>query len=148
VAAYSYQNPNAIGNTSANINDYTLSFDVEVNSANSSMSLAVNTFTGPGLRYRTGEVGFPGGLQITSANVFEHFEFNLGSFVPTHLNFDPRGSIWMISFTGNYTGFAVPSVGNQILFSNFEVTMAPEPSLLALFGLSTAGVLILFRNRQ
>jgi hypothetical protein len=145
---YSYQNPVVSGNTSANINDYTLSFDAAVNVANAGFGVSVSTYLND-LGPLTGELDSPSEFPISTANTFEHFTLNLGSdFIPGLSHFDPRGTSWVVALYSTSRDFGVPSTGNQVTFANIQVTMVPEPSILALLGLGAVAGLTFLRRAE
>lgn len=143
IAEYEYRNMSVSGNTSANVSDYTLSFDAAVNVANAGVWLVVSTLHN----------GSPGDLSsylmISNPNTFEHFTLNLasdfvGGFPGT---FDPLSEWWQLDFNMMSQDFGDPSTGNQLIISNLELTMVPEPSSLALCALSAVMGLTFLRRR-
>ncbi len=149
-AAFQYQSTTTTGNTSANLGDYTLSFDAEVNAANGGFQLIAETFSGGVISSGTlsGHGIISPNIQLGTANVFQHFSYNLSQFAvdpfgaTSHLPV-PTDQAWQIAFaiqTG--TGpWNEPTTGAQLIIDNIQLTMVPEPApvtLCALGGLAVA----------
>lgn len=122
-AGYGYINSATGGNTSVNLNDYTLSFDAAVNVANAGFALQFHNDAS------SGSLASASDFLISTPNSFEHFDLNLGSAFTGYGGFDPRGSVWVIDFFTSNFDFGAPSIGDQLIFSNVQLTMVPEPSL-------------------
>jgi hypothetical protein len=86
---------------------------------------------------------------ISNPNTFEHFTLNLASdFQDGHIGtFDPLSEWWQVDFNMMSEDFGDPSTGDQLIISNLELTMVPEPSSLALCALSAAAGLVFLRRR-
>lgn len=155
-AAFQYQDTAVTGNTSANLSDYTLSFDAEVNAADGGFQLVVETFSGGVITGTpTGHGIISPNIQLGTANVFQHLSYNLGSLVV-----DPYGSTsnlpvptdqaWQIAFaiqsgTGPWTE---PTTGAQLIIDNIQLTMVPEPASVAMCALGGLAVAFAFIRRR
>jgi hypothetical protein len=89
---------------------------------------------------------------ISNPNTFEHFTLNLasdfgGGGLPD--TFDPLSEWWQLYFNMMSQDFGDPSTGDQLIISNLELTMVPEPSSLslALCALSAVAGLAFLRRR-
>lgn len=156
-AAFQYQNATVTGNTSANLGDYTLSFDAEVNAANGGFQLVVETFSGGviGSGTLSGHGIISPNIQLGTANVFQHLSYNLSQFAV-----DPYGATsnlpvptdqaWQIAFaiqTG--TGpWNEPTTGAQLVIDNIQLTMVPEPASLTLSALGGLAAAFAFLRRR
>jgi hypothetical protein len=139
---YSDRYPSVSGNTSANISDYTLSFDAAVNVANAGFWLVVSTL------HNGSPSDVSSFLGISNPNAFEHFSLNLASAFGGGGTLDPLSEWWQLDFNMLTSwGFADPSTGDQLLISNVQLTMVPEPSSLALGALSVMTGLAFLRRR-
>jgi hypothetical protein len=85
----------------------------------------------------------------SNPNTFEHFTLNLTSDFGDGLpdTFDPLSEWWQLDFNMMSQDFGDPSTGDQLIISNLELTMVPEPSSLALCALSAAAGLVFLRRR-
>lgn len=146
IAEYEYRNMSVSGNTSANLSDYTLSFDAAVNVANAGFWLVVSA---PQYDSVVDYLASPSAILISNPNTFEHFTLNLASdFQDGHIGtFDPLSEWWQVDFNMMSEDFGDPSTGDQLIISNLELTMVPEPSSLALCALSAAAGLVFLRRR-
>jgi len=143
------------GNTSANLSDYTLSFDAEVNMAGGGIDMTLQTIpaTGPA----DGESDPSSPFYPASANVFQHFAINLSSMmanagfglgagaVPT----DPN---WQLAFgIEEGHGWANPSTGDQVIIDNIQLTMVepvPEPASSSFCVMGGVAALAFLRRRK
>jgi hypothetical protein len=85
----------------------------------------------------------------SNPNTFEHFTLNLTSDFGDGLpdTFDPLSEWWQVDFNMMSQDFGDPSTGDQLIISNLELTMVPEPSSLALCALSAVAGLAFLRRR-
>jgi hypothetical protein len=144
--AYQYQNGNVGGaNTSPNMSDYTLSFDVEVNKANGGFALILQTWAGTFFSGAFSQSQYPSEITLAVPTVFQHYTLNLGSF-PSGLV--PTGQTWQVAFQMDEYTYGVPSSGDQLVIDNVVLTMVPEPSALALGGLAAAAFGCLRRKKS
>lgn len=155
--AFQYQNTTVAGNTSANLGDYTLSFDAEVNAANGGFQLVVETFSGGVISSGTlsGHGIISPNIQLGTANVFQHLSYNL-----SQLAVDPYATTshlpvttdqaWQIAFaiqTG--TGpWNEPTTDAQLVIDNIQLTMVPEPVSLTLSALGGLAAAFAFLRRR
>ena len=145
--AYQYQDGNTGGlNTSANLSDYTLSFDAEVNKAGGGFSLIVqswaNTFfggAGPTQSSSTSD------FTVSTPGAFQHFSVNLGS-LSSGLN--PTGQTLQIAWQMDEFTYGGPGTGNQLVIDDVQLTMVPEPSTLALSALGGLCGFVVIRRRR
>jgi len=145
--AFQYQLGNVGGaNTSANLSSYTLSFDASVNKAGGGFSLTFQDWANPGFSGAMGSSTDPTEHTIATPNSFQHFSINLGNFTNGSTPANPAGQTWQIAFQmDEFTFGTAPTTGNQLIIDNVGITMAPEPSCLAL---GAFGLLALFRFRK
>src|SRR3954464_4153455 len=68
--AFQYQNGNVPGNSSANLSDYTLSFDAAVNKANGGFALIVQNWTGTFFSGTFSQSQYPTEITLATPNVF------------------------------------------------------------------------------
>jgi hypothetical protein len=154
-AAVQLQEHVVSGNTSANLGDYTLSFDAE--STAGSLNLQLQTWSlanfggtqGGTLNTAPASPGY--GNDLTLSPTYTHYTLNLGNstIFPAFTGFNPQGGTWQIAFQLNGGGNGNPA-NLTMNIDNVMLTMAtpvPEPSTLALAGLGALGGLMLFRRR-
>jgi hypothetical protein len=142
--AYQYQNGNVTGNTSANLGDYTLSFDAAVNKANGGFALIVQNWTGTFFSGSFSQSSYPAEITLATPNVFQHFTINLGTLNPGAV---PNGQTWQIAWQMDEFAYGGPGTGDQLIIDNVMVTMVPEPTTLTLAILGVASVAILRRRK-
>jgi hypothetical protein len=142
------------GNTSLNLSDYTLSFDVQTTAGSLNLQLqtwAGNYFGGSMSGTLNTAPASPGyGNDLNPGTAYTHYDLNLANATvfPNVNTFVPTGGTWQIAFQLNGGGNGNPSqltlnVDNVVL----TMTAVPEPATAALAGLGAAGLLI-FRRRQ
>lgn len=127
--AVPYINQIVSGNTSMNPSDYTLSFDAE--STSGYLDIAISTWDG---QYSSGS--FDGVLQdnyVPLTNSFQHFSINLGTMEGTLSGLGVAGGTYEFLFQ-LYTSEPSPYTDTGVIDS-LQLTMVPEPSPVALFGL-------------
>lgn len=142
--AFQYQNGNVTGNSSANLSDYTLSFDAAVNKANGGFALVLQNWTGTFFSGTFSQSQYPTEITQATPNVFQHYSINLGTLNPGAV---PTGATWQIAWQMDEYTFGGAGTGDQMVIDNVQVTMVPEPSSLAL-GLLGAGCLAVLRRRK
>ena len=152
-AAAQLQESTVSGNTSANLSDYVLSFDISATAG--SLQLQIQTWSGNGfggvmsgtLNTAPNPPGFGNDLALTSS--FVHYSLNLGNLTvfPDRGTFSPLGGTWQIAFQHNGGGNGIPS---QLVLNidNVVLTMVPEPSTFALAGLGGAAMMFIRRRRK
>jgi hypothetical protein len=133
---YSDRYVNVTGNTSANLSDYILSFDV----------MAKGSAAHPGF-WVVVSGDSSGLLTLSDPTSFQHFSLNLGSNLGGPA-LNPLSTTWQLDFNLIPPYFeGEPSVGDQFILSNVELTMVPEPSLPILALLALSGLAIrAYRN--
>ena len=137
---FQYQTTLASGNTSANDNDYTLSFDAEVNAANGGFYLDVQSFAGSTISgTASGEGTLASLVQLATPNVFQHFSYNLGQMLTNPYGVPnlpiATSQCWQIAFAiQNGIGpWGEPTTDAQVIIDNIQLTMVepvPEPASL------------------
>jgi PEP-CTERM motif len=152
--AVQLQESSATGNTSANLSDYTLSFDAMCTTGGS-LNLQIQTWSGTGfggtgpttLNTAPANPGYGNDLTLTSS--YTHFDLNFGNstIFQDSSGFTPTGGTLQITFQVNGGGNGNPS---SITFDvdNVVLTMVPEPSSLALGALSALSGFAFFRRRK
>jgi hypothetical protein len=143
--AYQYQNGNVTGNSSANLADYTLSFDAAVNKANGGFALIVQNWTGTFFSGTFSQSSYPTEITLATPNVFQHFSINLGTLNPGAV---PTGQTWQIAWQMDEFAYGGPGTGDQLIIDNVMVTMVPEPSSLVLAFLGAASFAFLRRRKD
>jgi PEP-CTERM motif len=142
--AYQYQNGNVTGNSSANLGDYTLSFDAAVNKANGGFALILQNWTGTFFSGTFSQSQYPSEITLATPNVFQHFTINLGTLNPGAA---PTGQTWQIAWQMDEFAYGGPGTGYQLIIDNVMVTMVPEPSTVALAVLGAASFGFLRRRK-
>jgi hypothetical protein len=142
--AYQYQSGNTTGNTSANLADYTLSFDALVNKANGGFAFIVQAWAGTFFSGAMSSSQTASDIRLVTPNVFQHYDINLGTL---NGNLVPTGATLQIAWQMDEFTFGGPGTGDQMVIDNIRLTMVPEPSTLALGALGL-GVFVLIRRRN
>lgn len=151
-----YQNGGVTGNTSANLSDYTISFDAEsVGSSIGSLNLQIQSWTGAGFGgTQTGTLNTaplsPGyGNDLTLYSTYTHYSLNLGnsSIFQGNSGFLPNGGTWQIAFQLNGPGAGANGWTETLNVDNLQVSVVPEPTILGLSGLGIALSGMLIRRR-
>jgi hypothetical protein len=146
-----YQNGGVTGNTSANLSDYTISFDAAASSG-VSLNLQIQSWTGAAfggtetgtLNTAPANPGYGNDIALTTS--FQHYSFNLGNTTVFQGNngFLPNGGTIQIAFQMDYGASPPWTVATDV--DNLQLTMAsvPEPTVMALcgMGISLTGRLI------
>lgn len=144
--AYQYQDGNTGGiNTSANLGDYTLSFDAKVNKSGG-FGLIVQSWSGTYFSGATSSSSSPSDYAISTPGQFEHFSVNLGTLNP---GVNMTGQTLQLAWQMDEYMYGGPGTDDQLVIDNVELTMAvPEPSTCALATLGgIAGILTLRRRK-
>lgn len=150
-----YQNGGVTGNTSANLSDYTLSFDAESTTATlGSLNLQLQSWTGAGFTgTQTGTLNTapasPGyGNDLTLTPTYTHYSLNLGdtSIFQGNSGFLPNGGTIQIAFQLNGPGAGSSGWTETLNVDNLQLTMVPEPATLALCGLGLTGLVFIRRR--
>jgi hypothetical protein len=146
-----YQNGGVTGNTSINLSDYTLSFDA--NATAGSLNIQVQSWTGAGFggtmtgTLNTAPVaGF--GDDLTLNGTYTHYSLNLGDGSVWHNNtgFLPNGGTIQIAM--QFDGGGPTPYANTMNIDNFQLSMVPEPTIMALTGAGIAMTGLLIRRRK
>jgi hypothetical protein len=149
-----YQNGGVTGNTSANLSDYTLSFDAAASSG-VSLNIQIQSWTLGGFQgSQTGTLNTapanPGyGNDISLTTSYQHYSFNLGNTTVFQGNtgFLPNGGTIQMAFQLDYGAQPPWTVAMDI--DNLQLTMAtvPEPTIMALSGMGISLTGLLLRRR-
>ena len=152
-AAVQLQEHVVTGNTSANLSDYTLSFDARASAG--SLNLQIQTWSlanfggtqGGTLNTAPANPGYGNDLTLTPTN-YTHFSLNLGNstIFPASTGFDSLGGTWQIAFQLNGGGNGNPA-NLTMNIDNVVLTMVPEPSSIALCAMGVVSGLMLIRRR-
>jgi hypothetical protein len=149
-----YQNGGISGNTSANLSDYTLSFDAEANAG--SLNLQLQSWTGAGFGgTQTGTLNTapssPGyGNDLVLNPTYTHYSLNLGntSIFQGNSGFIPNGGTIQIAFQLNGPGAGASGYTETLNVDNLQLVMVPEPASIALCGLGLAAGITFLRRRN
>ena len=147
-----YQHPNASGNTSTTLSDYTLSFDARADGG--SLNIQVETwadadfgggFTGK-LNTAPADPGF-GNDQSLSAS-YVHYDLNLGdtNVFMDNTGIDMSGGTIQLTFQFNGSGSA--PFTQTLDVDNLTLTMVPEPAAFVLLGLALPALALAARRRR
>ena len=151
-----YQNGGVSGNTSASTADYTLSFDAKsVGSVVGSLNIQIQSWTGAGFGgSQTGTLNTapasPGyGNDLTLYPTFTHYSLNLGntSIFMNQGTFNPNGGTWQMAFQLDGPGAGPGGWTEELDVDNLQVSMVPEPTILALSGMGISLTGLLIRRR-
>lgn len=153
--ASQYQAANVTGNSSANLSDYTLSFDMEANSAivndNGAVQVFFQSFSTPTI---TGGATGSGYVNETpsAANQFTHYTINLGSLILdngyTSLPLMNTSGSFQIGWSVATPGFTQPLPGVQLVIDNPTLTMVPEPASVTFCALGGVVAAFAFVRRR
>jgi hypothetical protein len=141
------------GNTSLNLSDYTLSFDMAVPSGVTlgNLQLNIQGWTDPaygGVQTETGGHNIPTGM-VGVGTGFQTISVNLGTWAAGS-GFNPASGTYQFQWQVNGWELANGgSNGEKVVIDNVFMTMAvPEPSSLALIGIGAAGLFWLRRKNS
>jgi hypothetical protein len=148
--AYQCQNGYITGNTSPNLTDYTLSFDLNVVGPIPLNALQLNVKGASGNWWGgTWTETTAGAVPVNAVTGWQHVSVNLGNssiwasnlLIPTfgtiQLQFQVNG--WQLAGGG-------PAIGEQVVLDNVMLTMVPEPSCILLTGLGLSWWLLARRR--
>jgi PEP-CTERM motif len=134
-----YQNGGITGNTSANLSDYTLSFDAMATAG--SLNLQLQSWSGAGfggtqsgtLNTAPANPGYGNDLTLNPA--YTHYSLNLGDtgVFQDNTGFLPNGGTIQIAFQLN--GGGTTPYSDTLDVDNLTLTMVPEPTSMALLGI-------------
>lgn len=138
-----YQNGSLSANTSLHPSDYTLSFDAKANGG----SLLVQVQTWDAQHFGgtfDGTLSTPSDLALSST--FQHYSLNLGSLNGTLSGLGVAGGTYQLNLQFD-AGGPTPYT-DTLVIDNLMLTMAPEPSGLALLALGALGMIWRRPNRS
>jgi len=146
-----YSGGNPSGNTSANLSDYTLSFQMAIYNGVGVNNMQVDLQGWAGL-WTTGAFTETGANKIDTSSVvvgggFQTISVNLGTWAAGS-GFNPTSQTYQFQLQLNGWELAGggPQIDETVAIDNLQVTMVPEPSTLALIGLGAASLLALRRR--
>jgi len=143
--------------TDPNLNDYTLSFMMSIPSGITVQSIQFNLQAWAGLYYTGAEtqlapnyneaiptefVTVGTGPQLVSVNLGAYNTEFGGNFNPESVTYQPQ---WQLN---GWTLDAATAVDEDVVISDAEITVVPEPSSLGLISLGLAGVMGWLRRRN
>jgi len=144
---------NPSGNTSANLSDYTLSFQMAIWNGVGLNDLQVD-LQGWGSPGYGGAFSETGARSIDTSSVtvgggFQTISVNLGTWA-VGSGFNPASQTYQFQLQVNGWQLAGggPVVDETIAIDNLQVTMVPEPTTLALIGLSAASLFAMRRRNS
>jgi hypothetical protein len=122
------------GNTDPNPSDYVLSFDAYGSQAGN-IQFTIQTWPG---NYFGGSQAINATVndQLTAANTWQTFSVNLGSITAA----SPTGATWQLAFQLNSWQWNGPANTDTLTIDNIVLTVAPEPTTIALAGLGVAAL--------
>ena len=148
-----YSGGNPSGNTSANLSDYTLSFQMAIWNGVGLNHLQVD-LQGWGGQWYSGAFSETGAKAIDTSSVvvgagFQTISVNLGTWAAGS-GFDPTSQTYQFQLQVNGWELANggPVTDEIIAIDNLQVTMVPEPTTLALIGLGAASLLAMRRRNS
>lgn len=143
--AYQYQDGNTGGiNTSANLSNYTLSFDAEVNKPGG-FDLIVQSWAGTYFSGAQSSSSAPSDYAISTPGAFQHFSVNLGTL---NSGVNMTGLTLQIAWQMDEYMYGGPGTDDQLIIDNVQLTMVPEPSTCALAALGGLGGIAMRRRRR
>jgi hypothetical protein len=136
----------ASGNTSANLSDYTLSFDLAVEGVNLAMGyggLEISVQNGGGIFGSHALLDFltPAAAPAAGSG-YQHFSYNLGTFTGS-LNPSSANLAFGLGVIGYGNGMTASP--ETLLVDNIQITMVPEPSACAMLA-GGMGLLAVWRR--
>jgi hypothetical protein len=147
-----YSGGNPSGNTSVNLNDYTLSFDMAIWNGVGLNHLQVDLQGWAGQWY-SGGMTDTGAKTIDTSSVvplggFQHISVNLGTLAAGS-GFDPSSQTYQFQLQVNGWELSTggPQANEMIAIDNLQVTMVPEPSSMVLIGLGAAALFAIRRRK-
>ena len=140
----------AAGNTSANLADYTLSFDMAVQGVNLAFGFGgveIGIF-GPGSWIFNGDalrLSFLTGPPAAGTG-YQHFSLPFSGFVPSgNTALNPTDASFSVGFGVINYGNPMTASPETILVDNLQITMVPEPSALTMLA-SGLGLMVGWRR--
>jgi hypothetical protein len=91
-----------------------------VNKANGGFALILQNWTGTGFGGTLSQSTYPSEITLATANVFQHFSLNLGTFPAGPV---PTGQTWQIAWQMDEFTFGGAGTGDQLVIDNVQVTM-------------------------
>ena len=141
-----YQLGAAAGNTSADLSDYTLSFDARATGG--SLSIIFQTWEDPSFGgAMTGELST--GSDLTLNADYTHYEVNLGDagVFANNTGIDMTGGTIQLALQFNGGG-ATPYTNTMDVDNLMLVNAVPEPASMAFLGLGVPALMMVRRRRQ
>lgn len=148
-----YSGGNPTGNTSANANDYILSFDMAVASGVVVNQLQLSLHGWADQWFSGTQSSTSGNIDTSGVSVgsgFQHITMNLGTFNTANSgSFNPMDQTYQFQFQLNGWQIAGggPVTGQNMTVDNLQVQIVPEPSTLALAGFGAASLLAIRRRK-
>jgi hypothetical protein len=147
-----YQHKVTAGNTSTNVSDYSLDFDMKADGGSVLLNIQtwLNVNFGGGM---TGTIstapaaGF--GMDLPTTPGYTHYHLNLGDpnvFHTIEPAFNPAGGTYQITFQFDGTGQA--PFTQTLDVDNLTLSMVPEPASLVLVGLVAPALAFAARRRR
>ena len=125
----------ASGNTSSNLANYTLSFDLAVQGVNlrANQQLQVSVFDpGSWLFNGNGALTNLAGFTQTAQTGYQHYSLNMGDWSAANAALNPTASSFSVGFGLVSYGNAMTASPETLLVDNIQITMVPEPSTFAM----------------
>jgi hypothetical protein len=147
-----YQHKVTAGNTSTNLNDYTISFDAKADGG----SVLLNIQTWLGQNFAGGQTGTIStapaagfGDDLSLSSTYTHYSLNLGDASIFHTStgpLNPAGGTYQVTFQFNGSGTA--PFTQTLDVDNVTLSMVPEPASLVLLGLAVPAIALAARRRR
>jgi hypothetical protein len=126
----------ASGNTSANLADYTLSFDMAIQGVTPGFAFMEIGVFGTGSWIFNGDassVSIPNANLPSAGSGYQHFSLPLSTFHADSAALNPTDSLLSVGFGVLAFPSSITAIPETILVDNVAITMVPEPSTFAMF---------------
>ena len=125
-----YFNALVSGNTNTSLSDYWISFDIQVNKPNVTVTVALTGTPGPEFSGNQSD-NLNAAVYCVSPGTFQRVSINLADFqAGTSLEpFSPTNQSYMIGFFMQPTGWGAYTFDNEMIVDNLQVAIIPEPSV-------------------